>query len=276
MSERVIGLAHFSAIHLSPADLITFAAAAGFRAVGLRLFPAFAGAPCYTVRQGSQDAKELRLRMDDTGVEIFDIEFVVIDAGFQAATLLPVLEDAAALGARRLSVCGQDADRIRLIDNFAQLCATAARVGMSVDLENMGWRPVRRCADSTTVALATGANNAGVLVDALHFFRNGGILAEIDGTLPHLLGHAQLCDVRGPEPGTDADRIAEARGGRFAPGAGELDLAGLISKLPKQTRISVEVPSKDGQDVKEHLAALMRGARHVISQSENTKTVAET
>ena len=50
---------------------------------------------------------------------------------------------------------------------------------MAVDLENMGWRPVRTFSDSLAVVEAAGAKNAGVLVDALHFYRNGGTVKLI-------------------------------------------------------------------------------------------------
>lgn len=262
--KRAIGLAHFSAIGLPPAELVSAAAGAGFDAVGLRLFPAFPGAPCYAVPQGSDAARELRLRLDDTGLEVFDIEFVVLDADFRPRSVLPVLEDAAALGAKRLSVCGQDTDRARLTENFAALCAIAAGVGMSVDLENMGWRPVRSVADSLDVVQASGAANAGVLIDALHLFRNGGTVEDVAAIPAGLVRHAQLCDLRGSDPETDKARIQEAREGRYAPGEGELPLTGLVATLPGDARISVEVPLESGQDPAAHLAALRQGVPRVM------------
>ncbi|SNR26284.1 sugar phosphate isomerase/epimerase [Paracoccus sediminis] len=261
---RPVGLAHFSAIELGPAELVSAAARAGFAAVGLRLFPAFPGAPCYAVPQGSRAARDLRRRLDDTGLAVHDIEFVVIDADFRPQTLLPVLEDAAALGARRLSVCGQDGDRARLIDSFAALCALADRIGMGVDLENMGWRPIRALSDSLAVVRAAGASNGGVLADALHLFRNGATADDLAAVSPPCLRHAQLCDARGPSPLTDALRMAEARGGRLPPGQGELPLSAMLTALPPDAHLSVEVPMNGGQDVDAHLACLMRGARSVL------------
>lgn len=262
--KRLIGLAHFSAIELPPAELVSAAAGAGFDAVGLRLFPAFPGAPCYAVPQGSGAARELRLRLDDTGLEVFDIEFVVLDADFRPRSVLPVLEDAAALGAQRLSVCGQDSERARLTDNFAALCAVADEVGMSVDLENMGWRPVRSVTDSLDVVQASDAPNAGLLIDALHLFRNGGSLDMVSALPAGLVRHTQLCDVRGSAPETDKARIQEAREARYAPGEGELPLTGMIAALPGDPRISVEVPLRTGQELAAHLAALRQGVRRFM------------
>lgn len=266
--QNGLGLAHFSAIHVPPAKLVSLAAGAGFKSVGLRLFPAFSGAPFYSVPQGSEAAREVRQRLDDTGLEIFDIEFVVLDALFQPRSVLSVLEDAAALGARRLSVCGEDSDRARLIDNFAALCSVADEVGMSVDMENMGWRPVRSITDSLDVVKLSGAQNAGVLVDVLHFFRNGGSVEMFVALPAELVHHVQLCDVRGEEPANDAARIQEARHDRFAPGDGELPLNDICTALSGNPRVSVEVPIASGQDLADHLAALLRGARRVMVRKE--------
>lgn len=262
--QRPIGLAHFSAIGVEPAEFVTRAAAAGFGAVGFRLFPAFPGAPYYTLRAGGAAAREVRLRLDDTGLLLHDIEFVVIGAEFDPASVRPVLGDAAELGARRLSVCGDDPDPSRFTDRFAALCAVAAEVGMAVDLENMGWRAVRGFNDSIAAVEAAGAPNGGVLVDALHFFRNGGSPAALAGAEPALIRHAQLCDVRGPAPGDDEARIAEARAGRFAPGEGDLPLADLLAAVPEEAAVSVEVPIDAATSVERHLARLFEGASRVM------------
>jgi sugar phosphate isomerase/epimerase len=261
---KAIGLAHFSAIAVPPAELVSLAAAAGFAAVGLRLFPAFPGAPFYSLPEGSAAAREVRMRLDGTGISLYDIEFVVIDAAFEPTSVRRVLQDAAALGARRLSACGEDSDRTRLVENFAALCAVAAEVDMAVDLENMGWRPVRTFTDSLSVVGAAGATNAGVLVDALHFFRNGGTVETLVTAPAARIRSLQLCDVRGPALSSDDARIAEARGGRFSPGDGDLPLAAMVAAAPGEAAISVEVPIREGTLPEAHLRGLFEGAQRVV------------
>jgi sugar phosphate isomerase/epimerase len=264
-----LGVAHFSAISLSPTDLVEAAAGAGFSRVGLRLFPAFAGAPCYALPQGSPAAIDFAGRLDATGLSLFDIEFVVIDEGFDPRATRRVLEDAAALGAKRLSCCGADVDRGRLTDNLTALCEVAAEVGMAVDLENMGWRAVRSFADSARVIRATGASNCGVLVDALHFLRNGGTPDQLaqNADLVHAF---QLCDATGLAPQTDTARIAEARSGRVSPGRGSFDLPALLRALPMHTAVSVEVPNAEGAPAGPHLTQLYADAIHLINTGIST------
>ena len=48
--------------------------------------------------------RSLRTRLADTGLSVYDIEFVVIDANFKPGTLAPMLQSAGELGAKRLSL----------------------------------------------------------------------------------------------------------------------------------------------------------------------------
>jgi sugar phosphate isomerase/epimerase len=261
-----LGVAHFSAIMLLPGDFARAAARAGFGSIGLRLHPAFQGAPYYELPLGSQAAREFKSVLGAEGLEVFDIEFFVIDPSFEASAVERIVESAADLGAKRLSVCGDDGDRGRLVANFAELCELAARHGMSVDIENMGWRVVRTFQDSAAVVKEAGAENAGVLVDGIHFFRNGASVSELRGHASRVR-HVQLCDARGPAPRTNEEMIAEARGGRLAPGAGEFPLADLAAAARPGTRFSVEVPLTGDKIPDDHLAQLASTAKGLLERS---------
>jgi len=258
---RALGVAHFSAIDVEPAKFVSMAAVAGFSSVGLRLHPAFPGAPYYELPAGSDVARDVKARLDGEGISLYDIEFVVIGPDFDPAALTSMLEAASALGARRLSVCGDDPDRGRLIANFAALCDLAATFGMGVDLENMGWRTVASFDDSLSVVQDSNRDNAGALVDALHFFRNGGQAKDVSSAPEGMIRSIQLCDARGPAPTTADQMVSEARTGRFAPGLGELPVASLIKVLPAGAAVSVEVPIHSSQTPEEHLRHLYDATR---------------
>ena len=263
-SALSLGVAHFSAIDVEPAKFVSLAAAAGFASVGLRLHPAFPGAPYYELPAGSDVARDVKTRLDGEGISLYDIEFVVIGPDFDADALTSMLAGASALGARRLSVCGDDPDRGRLIANFVALCDLAAAFGMGVDLENMGWRTVASFDDSLTIIQGSNRDNAGVLVDALHFFRNGGQANDVCSAPEGMIRSIQLCDARGPAPRTANQMVSEARTGRFAPGLGELPVASLMRVLPAGAAVSVEVPIHSNQTPEEHLRHLHDTARALI------------
>jgi len=237
-----LGLAHFTALEVPPIRLVHLAADAGFAAVGLRLFPAFPGAVFYELPDGSEASRAMRAAMSDTGVSLYDIETITIDAAFSLAGVEPVLAAGASLGARRVTVSGDDPDFGRLCANFAALCDLAAPYGLSVDIENMAWRRIRTFADALGLVEAAGRANAGVLVDALHFFRNGSDPAELRAAPSGRVVSAQLCDAGPVAPTTREAIIAEARGGRRPPGTGALPLADLVANLPDLCVFSAEVP----------------------------------
>ncbi len=261
ISVPSLGIAHFSAIDVEPAKFVSMAAAAGFSSVGLRLHPAFPGAPYYELPARSDVAREVKNRLNGEGMSLYDIEFVVIGPNFDADALTPMLAAASALGARRLSVCGDDPDRGRLVANFVALCDLAAAFGMGVDLENMGWRTVASFHDSLTIVQESNRDNAGALVDALHFFRNGGRAKDVSSAPEGVIRSIQLCDARGFAPTTADQMVSEARTGRFAPGLGELSVASLIKVLPAGAAVSVEVPIHSGQTPEEHLRHLYDATR---------------
>ncbi|MDQ0134904.1 sugar phosphate isomerase/epimerase [Neorhizobium galegae] len=265
MKDIPVGVAHFSAIQLPPAQFVKDAATAGFNSVGLRLHPAFVGAPYYELPQGSKAASEFRTLLDSEDMKVFDIEFFVIGPDFSAASVEHIVAAAADIGARRLSTCGDDENRDRLIGNFIEFCQLAARYDMAVDLENMGWRAVKTYNECASLVEACGQDNAGALIDAIHFFRNGGSVDDIN---VDIVQHVQLCDAMGSAPKRPEDMINEARAGRLAPGDGKLALKELLSKLADKAAISVEVPLVGDVAPLAHLRNLNLKARKIL-QSGN-------
>lgn len=259
-----IGVAHFSAIYLAPDEFVRQASAAGFSSVGLRLHPAFPGAPYYELPEGSDAARALQSTLRSEGVRVFDIEFFIIDADFDVNAIEPIVAAAANIGASRLTACGDDAERGRLAENLSRFCQLAGRYGLSVDVENMGWRTVRTFADSVALVEDCSAPNAGILIDALHFFRSGAKPPEIKRSVERVK-HVQLCDVAGAAPSLPDEMIAEARGGRFAPGDGELPLTELLKSTGPGTTISVEVPVAPNQPTQHHLNDLFQKTARILN-----------
>lgn len=260
-----LGIAHFTCIGLAPVEFARLAARVGYRRIGLRLHPAFPGAPAYSVPEGSLVARDLQAVLDGEDLALHDIEFMVIDAAFDASALERTLADAAALGARRLSVCGDDPDRGRLVARFADLCDCAARHGLAVDLECMAWRQVASLPDAVSVVEAAGRPNAGVLVDALHLARGGDTPETVRDIDDALIRHAQLCDAGPIRPDTPEGLIAEARAGRLLPGEGALPLRALLAALPDDATHSVEVPMTGSTSAEEHARAVFAAAQVLLA-----------
>lgn len=251
-----LAVSHLTALELAPVQFIAAAARAGFDAVGLRAHPAAPGTVSYALEPG------LEACLHDHGMRVQDVEFVPLTAGIDLATLEPLLEGAARLEARSLSVSGDDTDVGRLTATFAALCEMAQPYGLRVELEFMRWRPVASLADALRVVEGAGQDNAGILLDALHLFRSGGSVADVEAAPARWLRAVQLCDAPLIAP-PEALIIAEARGGRLAPGAGQLPLQALLQALPGDVQVSVELPCP-GLSADERLALAWRSVQPLL------------
>jgi sugar phosphate isomerase/epimerase len=258
-----LGIAHFTTIDVEPLAFVEMAARIGYATVGLRLYPAFPGAPFYEIPVGSALMRSMRTRLANTGLSVYDIEFVTIDATFEIERLKPALDSAAELGARCISVCGDDPDRPRFVAAFAGLCDLAAGFGMGVDLEVMPWRQVGTIEDAVAVVRDSVRSNCGVLIDALHLLRSGGDPLELR-TLPRpAIRSAQLCDAPAARPATTEGIIQEARAGRLLPGDGDLPLYRLLAELPDHTVLSVELPNA-GHPPEQHARRAYEAAQRTL------------
>lgn len=265
-SDIPIGVAHFSCIDLPPLEFVRSADEAGFAAVGLRLHPAFPGAPFYPLRPGSLQMRDVKSALSDAGMRVYDIEFVVVDKDFRLSVLGPVFESAGDLGAERLSVCGDDPDSHRFEDNLAELAALAGSVGLGIDLEVMPWRHICTLERAVSAADAAKSESLGILIDALHLSRSGGVPSDLLAIPPNLIRSVQLCDASAETPSDTDGIIAEARGGRLAPGKGALPLLELVGNIPSTAALSVEVPNA-GQAQRDHLNDLYASTAALLGLS---------
>src|SRR5713226_5145904 len=73
-SQPPLGIAHFTTIDVEPLAFVEMAARVGYTTVGLRLYPAFPGAPFYQIPVGSALMRSMRARLADAGLSVYDIE----------------------------------------------------------------------------------------------------------------------------------------------------------------------------------------------------------
>ena len=243
-TARPLSLAALTVIELAPPDIVVCAAEAGYSHAGLRLVPATTEEPVYPVVGDTPMVREIARRLASTGLHVLDIEILRLKPTTRADDYRAVLETGARLGARHVLVAGNDPDESRLVANFAALAALAAPLHLSLALEPMPWTDVRDVHAARRVVEASGARNAGILVDAIHFDRAGNVPADLAGVPPARLPYAQLCDAPAARPRDTETLLHQARAERLMPGDGGLDLAGLVRALPPAIPISLEVPMR--------------------------------
>ena len=246
-TRRPMSLAHLTVLDTTPPELVTVAAAAGFRSIGIRLTATpSVGIPPYDILSDGPLLRETLLRLADTGVSVLDTEFLRFEPEHPLAIPEGFLEVSARLGARNVLVMSAEPEEARTIERFCDLCDRAAPYGLHVGLEFAIYTGVRTLADAVRVVARSGRTNASVLIDALHFSRSGGMPAHVPHVDGSLFRYAQICDAAAemPGPGDTPGLIREARTGRLLPGEGVLPLAELVAALPDALPLAVEAPCR--------------------------------
>lgn len=274
---RPIGLAHLSALHLPPPELVDAAASRGYASVGVRVHPATPSEARYPMTEGSPMAAQTLARLQDVGLTVFDVEVFTLDGTRGREDWLPVLEAGAFLGAQVLNVIGGDEQRNRLIDRLSELVRDARTFGITPLIEPISYQKVDTFGAAASVAERT---SCGIMLDVLHFVRAGGTVGELEAAPAGTVQLIQLCDGPAEVPrleaparmplGQDTDgsaRQIESRARRLVPGEGDFPLDEILAKLPG-VPISVEVPDVANVErcgVTQHLERLMASTRTLIS-----------
>lgn len=235
-------LAHLTVLGTTPLDLVEIAAAAGYDYVSIRTTKVAPGERITPLAGDPAMTRRVAARLADTGLRVLDVELARLGPDDEPDEFLSVFEAAAAIGARH--VIGQlpDPDRARATDRFGRLCDLARPFGLTVDLEFPSWTEMGDLLSAAAVVEAVDRANAGLLVDALHFFRSGSTLDQVTSLPPEWFRFVQLCDAPAEVPPTAEGIIHTARAARSLPGYGELPLGQLLDHLPA-VPYSLEVPN---------------------------------
>ena len=273
--QHDLSLAHLTCLGASPPALVALAGRCGFQHVGLRLVEVTGGDAWPIVSDGGLLA-ETEAEMRAAGVGVLDVELVRLRPDTQVQDFVPMLETAARLGARHVLTQGHDDDWLRLARNFAAFCDLAADYGMTADLEFLTWTGVRGVAQAWALIQVAQRDNAGLMIDTLHFARSGCRLHELE-TIPSGRYHyVQLADVAGPSPETQEKLVFAAREDRLMPGEGNIDLVGILARLPADIPIAVEIPNSAlaaRMPDEERLSAICRATTSLLERVDARRSV---
>ena len=259
---RQISLAALTVLELTPPEMVSCAAEAGYSHVGIRLLPATPTEPQHDLVGDTPLLREVLRRLADTGIQVLDAEIFRLKPETRVADFDAAMATAARLGARELLVAGNDPDEARLTASFAAFCDLAARHGLGANLEFMPWTDARDLSQAARIVGQAGRANGGVLIDAFHLSRSGSRVEQIAALPPARLRYLQLCDVPAAIPPTLDAILAEARAERRFPGDGGLDLAGLLRAVPRHLPLSLEIPT---QALARSLGATERARRALLA-----------
>src|SRR3954468_4783062 len=213
-------LAHLTVLGCTPAEATIIAAETGYDHVSFRTIAlGLPGEPAYPLAGDKAMMRQTKAALADTGLTVLDIEVARISDDRAVEDYRPALENAAELGARHVVACGFG-NKARIADQFARLCELAAPYGLTIDMEFMPFSDVGDLQAAWSLVRESGAANAGILIDTLHFGRSPSTLAQLDAIPPRFFHYAQLCDAPAIISPSREDLIKTARTERLFLGEG--------------------------------------------------------
>ena len=235
---RLLSLAAGVQPDVAPADMVSVASAAGWPAVGIW----FDGKTW-----SDATSREVRTRLDDTGVIALDIEPVIPSKdGNDFAEQL--IEAAGVIGARHILFTSRLKDQDQTTDRYREVCEMAKPFGITVVCEFLPIFPLNTLSMATEIVRSSGASNGGVLIDNLHLSRSGSTVEDVRAMATELFPYLQICDAPVERPGDFGGLLDEALNGRLCPGEGSLPIAELLEAVPN-VPLSFEVRSKFLRDI---------------------------
>jgi len=239
---RPIGLAALTVLELTPPEMVSCAADAGFDCIGLRLIPATPTEVQHAMVGDTPLVRETERRLKDTGLRVLDIEIFRLRPDTVIADHEAALATGARLGAKEALIAGNDPDEVRLTANFAAFCELALRFGIGANLEPMPWTDCKNFAQGVRIVTAAARDNGGILIDPIHFDRGGSDASEIAAVPRARFRYIQLCDAPAERPSDVEGLLYQARAERLMPSDGGLDLAGILGNVPADIPIGLEIP----------------------------------
>ena len=183
---RPISLAALTVLELTPPDMVTCAAEAGFSHVGIRLLPATATEPQYDIVGDTPLLREVERRMADTGIQVLDVEIFRLKPQTRVSDYEAAIATAARLGATEL-LPGRSGRRDR---RTRRSCRSGGpRRDRFANLEFMPWTEARDLRQGARIVERTARDNAGVLVDAFHLSRSRSRIEDLASVPPSRASH---------------------------------------------------------------------------------------
>jgi len=252
---RLLSLAAGVQLDVAPADMVSVAFAAGWPAVGIW----FDGKTW-----SDSTSREVRRRLDDTGVIALDIEPIIpSEDGNDFAEQL--IEAAAVIGARHILFTSRLKDQARTTDRYQQVCEMALAHGINVVCEFLPIFPLNTLSMAAEIVADSRATNGGVLIDNLHLSRSGSSVEDVQALPTELFPYLQICDAVAERPTEFGELLDEALNGRLCPGEGSLPIAELMQAIP-DVPLSFEVRSKFLRDITDPVER----AKHLLKFAQQT------
>ncbi|MGO9040206.1 MAG: sugar phosphate isomerase/epimerase family protein [Mycobacterium sp.] len=256
---------------LPPVDFVHLTADLGCRYMstvvqGAPLVPL--GYPPFSLKDDAALRRDVLAAMHHRGVSISLGDGFLVLPGAEIRRFSGDLDALAELSVPRINVVSLDPDLGRTFDQFAELTALAARRGIQTVVEPVPGLTVGDLPTAQAAREHVGRPDFRILIDTMHLVRSGSSAADLAAIEPDCIGYAQLNDTT-LRPRMD-NYMEEAMFERMVPGEGELPLLEILSALPRDVVIEIEVPRRSlalaGVSPIDRMRPCVEAARRLYSQ----------
>lgn len=257
-------LAQHTVPEWSPEEMIYNACRIGYDMVGIRMIRQGIPGECdYDMVKHPYLAKRAKEALDDTGIQIHDIDLASIGYGRKVSDYAPYLELAQSLGVQGVVSSIWMEEREIYLEEFAKLCDLANSFHLNVYLEFVTWASVYSLRQAKDILDTVRRPNAKILVDSLHYYRSRVQPWELEQCPRQWLDFMHLRDGPMLIPDEKEELIRTGRTQRLYPGEGAADHLGILRNMMEDKVIGLEIP----HDLRRKQYGAYEYARRCLEQS---------
>jgi sugar phosphate isomerase/epimerase len=264
-----LGIGFLGGFGLPPIEFVNLTADLGCRYMsavvrGLPLVPL--GYPPFSLKDATL-RRDVLTAMNHRGVTISLGDGFLVLPGAEMTQFAGDLDALAELGVPRINVVSLDPDLGRTFDQFAVLTELAAERGIQTVVEPVPGLTVGDLPTALAAREHVARPDFRLLIDTMHLVRSGSNAADVAAVDTDHIGYAQVNDTT-LQPRGD-NYMEEAMFERMVPGEGELPLHDILSALPADIVIEIEVPRRSlalaGVSPIDRLRPCVEAARRLLS-----------
>jgi sugar phosphate isomerase/epimerase len=271
-----LGIGFLGGFGLPPVEFVNLTADLGCRHMSavVQGLPLVAlGYPRFSLKDDAALRRDMLAAMNHRGVTISLGDGFLVLPSADMQTFAADLDALAELGVPRINVVSLDPDLGRTFDQFAILTELAAQRGIQTVVEPVPGLTVGDLPTALAAREHVGRSEFRLLIDTMHLVRSGSGAADVAAIDPDFIGYAQLIDTT-LRPRLDNymldNYMEEAMFERMVPGEGELPLPDILSALPPDIVIELEVPRRSlalaGVSPIDRLRPCVEAARRLLSE----------
>jgi sugar phosphate isomerase/epimerase len=240
-----LGIEALSVFGLPPVEFVDLAADLGCQYITIFLRPLASvplGYPPFSLKDDPALRRDLLAALDHRGVTISLGDGFLVLPGADMRSFCDDLDILAEFGVPRLNVVSLDSDPNHTFDQLATLAELAAQRHIETMIEPVRGLTIGDLPTALTALEHIARPDVRLLIDTMHLVRSGSGADDLRNVEPRLIGYAQLSDTT-LNPRSD-HYAEEAMFERMVPGQGELPLHEILTALPRDSMIGLEVPQR--------------------------------